>query len=388
MNVPTMLRVARLVSGLVLMAFVAGHLLNLSLGLQSLATMEAWRKTLMQPWQTRLGETLLLLSMLVHIMLGLHALAVRRTLVLSRTDWVQLLLGLATPPLLIGHILSMRVAGDLIEGFSADYGFILSVYWSLAPTFAFQQIIVVVIVWIHASLGLYSWLVLKPVWSRIKVVVLPALFLVPIVALLGFAEAGKEVLAKLATNAEWQAQIMRRAALLASVQDRLMAIQRQVVVVFAILVLIAATILALRMMRNRNRLATVSYDEGFSAAGRFGLSILEISRLNNVPHAHVCSGRGSCGTCRVRVDAGDENLSPPGERELRTLRQGLGRSQEHADVRLACQALVLKGHVSVVRLMPAYVDAAAARAPDEWTEPMSAAPGSEPILPDAAGAPA
>ena len=43
---------------------------------------------------------------------------------------------------------------------------------------------------------------------------------------------------------------------------------------------------------------------GATAQGRWGLSILEFSRLNDVPHANVCSGRGRCGTCRVHVDAG------------------------------------------------------------------------------------
>ena len=43
-------------------------------------------------------------------------------------------------------------------------------------------------------------------------------------------------------------------------------------------------------------------DGGLRANGRYGLSVLEISRLNDVPHAHVCSGRGRCGTCRVRIN--------------------------------------------------------------------------------------
>jgi adenylate cyclase len=32
-----------------------------------------------------------------------------------------------------------------------------------------------------------------------------------------------------------------------------------------------------------------------------GLSLLEASLRNGVPHAHVCGGRGRCSTCRIRI---------------------------------------------------------------------------------------
>ena len=49
----------RLVSGLLLLLFVAGHLSNLALGLVSIATMERWRGVLLMPWQTGFGRALL-----------------------------------------------------------------------------------------------------------------------------------------------------------------------------------------------------------------------------------------------------------------------------------------------------------------------------------------
>ena len=42
----------RLVTGLVLTVFVAGHLANLALGIHSLAAMEVWRAHLMDPWRS------------------------------------------------------------------------------------------------------------------------------------------------------------------------------------------------------------------------------------------------------------------------------------------------------------------------------------------------
>jgi adenylate cyclase len=90
----------RLASGLILLLFVAGHLCNLALGLVLVDTMERWRGVLLMPWQTRPGQALLLPAVSIHAGLGLASLASRHSLAMSRTDWVQLLLGLATPPLL------------------------------------------------------------------------------------------------------------------------------------------------------------------------------------------------------------------------------------------------------------------------------------------------
>ena len=42
-----------------------------------------------------------------------------------------------------------------------------------------------------------------------------------------------------------------------------------------------------------------------------GLSLLEASTMYEMPHAGVCGGRGRCGTCRVSVLDGRENLPPP-----------------------------------------------------------------------------
>jgi adenylate cyclase len=51
-------RRVRLVSGVFLLLFVAGHLSNLALGLVSVDAMERWRGVLLMPWQTSFGQAL------------------------------------------------------------------------------------------------------------------------------------------------------------------------------------------------------------------------------------------------------------------------------------------------------------------------------------------
>ena len=359
------LRNLRLVTGLVLMLFVTGHMANLMLGMHSLDAMERWRPWLMGPWRSILGQGLLVFSALIHLALGIYAITTRRSLAMSKTDVVQLVLGLATPPLLLNHAIVMHMAGEVTPNFDATFGQMLAVYWSFSPGYAIQQVCVVMVVWIHAAVGLYSWLVLKPLWRRIGGLVLPVLFAVPILALVGFAEAGKEVLGKLANDPAWLAHIRENLRLVVAITDPLNSLQSKILLVYAALVLIALGILGTRMLRERNRVVSIAYDEGFTARGRRGLSILELSRTNDVPHAHVCSGRGRCGTCRVRVEAGAPSLSPAQDAELDTL----ARVQAGQAERLACQARVLGDGVAVRRVLPVYADASAARAPGEWVAP-------------------
>ena len=363
----------RLVTGLVLMAFVAGHLANLAVGIHSLAAMEAWRAQLMDPWRSSLGQSLLLGAACIHVALGLYAISVRRSLTLSRTDVAQLVLGLLTPPLLLNHVVVTYMADQVTPDFDSAYGMLLAIYWKFSPGYAFQQLFVVVIVWVHAALGLYSWLVLKSIWRRIGGFVLPVLFAVPILALIGFAESGKEVLARLASDPAWQTHITDNIGSIVKVTSRLDAVQAQILTGYAALLLFAAAVFAARMLRDRLTPVRIAYDGGVSVQGRRGLSVLELSLLNDVPHAHVCSARGRCGTCRVHVDAGAQALSPVNDIERATL------ARVHAGTgdRLACQARVLGAGVAVTRLLPAYADASAARLPQEWLAE-AAAPARDP----------
>ena len=143
----TLIRNLRLISGLVLMAFVIGHLINLSLGLHSLSAMGKWRVLLLDPWRSLPGATALTAAAIVHTVLGLYAMATRRSLSMTRTDKVQLALGLLTPPMLITHVVATHIAAEFGKDFQFVYGQMLAVYWSFAPRYAFQQLFVVLIVW-------------------------------------------------------------------------------------------------------------------------------------------------------------------------------------------------------------------------------------------------
>jgi len=360
MTLTRAVRFARLASGLVLMLFTAAHLANLSAGLVSLAAMERLRPVLTGPWSDGVGGMLLGLSAILHAVLGLGSLAARRSGAMSTTDRIQLLLGLAVVPLLVGHVLVTRVSFELNNAVNMSYPLLLVNFWLYAPAVAIQQLAVVMVVWIHGAIGLHRWMHLQRWWPRVGWALLLLLFGVPVVALLGFVEAGKEVLARMASDPPFRAGILADMQVLGSLFPRLEAIKSVVLWVWAGCAVAAILIAVLRRALQANTPVRVTYDGGDVARGRAGLSILELSRLAGVPHTSLCSGRGRCGTCRVRIVDGAESLSA-----INSLERGLLHG-EAGPVRLACQARLLAGAAAVERLIPVDADPTAVHAPTGW----------------------
>lgn len=372
------LRKLRLVCGLVLMAFVVGHLVNLALGLHSLGAMGAARPWLLDPWRTPVGGGLLMVSALVHTALGLHAISTRRSWSLTRTDWVQLVLGLVTPPLLITHVVATHVSGEFDREFQFVYGQMLAVYWSFAPKYAFQQLVAVLCVWVHGAIGLYGWMVLQPWWRRLGGLILPLMFAVPVLSLLGFAESGRAVLERLETDPAWKQLILDHLRPIAAMVAQMEQAKDRALMVYLLLVALALGMMLWRIAIARRQPLRVDYDESLHAIGQRGLSVLEFSIAADIGHARVCAGRGRCGTCRVRVEAGADALSPLSDLEEATL----ARVQAPPGTRLACQARVLGAGVQVTRLLPAYADASAARDPESWIAPVAPVRGDDGDDPD------
>jgi adenylate cyclase len=168
-------------------------------------------------------------------------------------------------------------------------------------------------------------------------------------------------LARLATDADWRAVIEHNLLIRQQMGHRLGVIQQGVFLMYAVALAPAVGILAANILRRRRTRVMVSYDGGLTAVGRIGMSLLEVSRTNNIPHASVCGGRARCGTCLIIVPA-DADLDPPAEAELSTLHRVKARD----GARLACQAHLRGSPVELRRVYPAFVDAETARQPDSW----------------------
>ena len=350
------IRTIRIVTGLVIYAYVTTHLLNLSLGLVSLEQMEFWRPVFMAPWQSLLGSVVMYGSLLTHMCLGFVALYHRRTLRMSSFDTIQLVLALILPPLVVIHVLGTRVVSSMVD-FQPTYSWILMIYWKWTPVAGLRQVGVVLAAWIHGCMGLYYWMRLKTWWPRASMFIYPLAFIVPVLALLGFVEAGKDIL-QLAQDPQWLASLRSSAA---SIDKQTVAelyrLENILLVTYALILMAVLSARWIRLLRTRSveskSTTTMSYTNGPTVTSKSGFSILEISRRSTISHASVCGGRGRCATCRVRIIEGAEHLSPAQADELKLLEK-VGAA---ADVRLACQAIAMAGSVTVQRLLPAPGDA-------------------------------
>lgn len=324
-------RTLRLWTGLLLMAFVASHLTNHALGLISLEAMEAGRIVFLSIWRSQPIEGLLLVSLLLHIGLAMFALYSRRSLRMPPAEALRLLLGLATPPLLAIHILGTAVANEFF-GVDDTYAFVL---WLLqVGGNSGRQILLLSIVWLHASIGIYFWLRLKPWFHRAAPYLYGFALLLPVVATLGYIDGGREV-AALAAQEGWVQELFQ--AINAPTEDQVQAIftaQRVVLLVFAALIALSLAARLVRQVVERRRgVVNITYPNGRRVQITRGPSVLDASRFNGIPHASVCGGRGRCSTCRIRINEGVENLEPPSGAEQKVLDRILAAP----DVRLACQ---------------------------------------------------
>ena len=327
------LRRIRLGSGLVLFAYVTSHYLNHALGLISLSAMDEGSHVFLAIWRNPLGTVLLYGSVLTHFLLALWALFQRRSFRrLGRSDWAQILLGFLVPPLIFIHVVGTRGANAWF-GTNDSYEYVLLVIWVFYPMEGVIQIAALATAWLHGCIGLRGWLRLKPWYGQAQPYLFAAALLIPILAFLGFVEAGREV-DYLYREPGWFAGAQARIHFATQAQAAsLYAARRGFLVGYALLVILVLAARQLRDYLRRLNAVMVTYADGEIVELHRGATILDASRQAGIPHASVCGGRGRCSTCRVRILAGLEQLPPPDLNEIRVLQ----RVGAPPNVRLACQ---------------------------------------------------
>jgi adenylate cyclase len=320
----------RIASGLILFAFAATHFLNTAVGLVHLETMhevQAWRQLVTRSLP---GTFVLVLALVTHIALGLYKLANRSTLRLPPWELFQIALGLLIPFLLLPHIVNTRIAHTFF-GVEDNYLYELARLW---PENAILQSTLLLLVWVHGCIGLHFWLRLYAPYRTAAPVLLFMAIAVPLAALGGFMVSGRAV-AQSIENPQMFARVKELTNWPNAGDAAMLAWYRTLVRLgFAGLLALIALAIAWRywVLSTRPKMA-IKYTGGPVVRVPYGPTLLEISRMHNIPHASVCGGRARCSTCRVRIEEGSGTLSPPGYPEAITL-ASIAAPQ---NVRLACQ---------------------------------------------------
>ncbi len=337
----------RIITGLILFAFLTMHLTNVALGLSSVALMEQARPWLLDIWANIVVGPVLLAALLIHMGLGLAAIYRRNTFNMTRNDIVQIVSSLILVPLMIPHVMGTAVAKEFFD-LPQNFAGVLMLFWYYEPAEGLRQVLLLSAAWIHGCIGLFLWLRVQRWWPHVAYFSYPVAVALPVLAMLGYVEGGKQVMSGevevvYAMPPEGGPTIDEIVAQLHSMGNWL-------IVLF---LLVTACVLVARMWRlmGNDGATRIRYAGLPAYTSENGLTLLESARTNEIPHASLCGGRGRCGTCRVRILGSSHPLPQPSEDEQRTLRR-LGAG---GDVRLACQLKIGGGRLEVARLLPPHV---------------------------------
>jgi adenylate cyclase len=207
-------------------------------------------------------------------------------------------------------------------------------YWISAPSRIWPMLAVMTIAWVHGCIGLYLWLRMKAFFKRAAPFLLAAAVLIPTLAMLGFYQGGRKVIDE--DSREWRAEnLTQRQVGTREQQAALDRISEYALIFYLGLLGIALLAKGARALNERRRgMVSLSYGNGRTVRVPRGLSVLEASLRNNVPHASVCGGRARCSTCRIRIIGDCSALPEPSQREAFVLGR-VGTSDP--SIRLACQ---------------------------------------------------
>lgn len=328
-----LVRGVRLWTGLVLFSYLVTHLTNTALGLISLEAMESGRIWFLSVWRNPIGTMALYGSLGLHVTLSLWSLYQRHQFRMPFGEAVQIILGLAIPPLLITHIVGTRLATEWFNT-TDSYRAIILIFRELPADIDMGQAALLVVAWAHGCMALHHWLRLKSWYLRFTPILAAMVPLLPVLSLLGFVQAGREI-SLLAQQPGWVEQTLQATrALGPGERASLDRVSNAILAGFAVSVGFLLIARAARHIYEQSRKSIrITYPAGKEVVVPMGFTVLEASRQAGVSHPSACGGRGRCSTCRVRVLRGQEFLPPISIVELNVLHH-IGAPP---NVRLACQ---------------------------------------------------
>jgi adenylate cyclase len=185
-------RRVRLLSGLVMFAYIAIHLVNHALGIVSLALAEGGLRLALVLWRSLPATLLLYGAAAMHFSLALWTLYSRREWRLPWSEVLRLASGFSLPLLLIGHAVTTRL-GDTLFAIKPSYAPIIA-NLLLAGTQGLQLALLAP-GWLHGCLGLWITLRQFHAMQRMKYWLLTLVVIIPFLAAAGFIRMAAEVLA-------------------------------------------------------------------------------------------------------------------------------------------------------------------------------------------------
>ena len=328
------LRQVRLVSGSILFAYLVSHFLNHALGNVSLEAMADGVRWHTAFWQFLPVAIVFYAACIVHTGLGLWALYERRQFRWRTLELLQLALGLSIPVMVITHVLGVRLAYTL-NGRELLYPQVLFSYFVAFPAWRIWSLVAAILAsWTHGCIGLHMWLRMKPSYKRAAPLLFAVAILIPAFAMLGVYQGGRIVVDS--DSVEWRAEHMSADKIGTRQEKETIdrAVDYSLMLYLGLIVLVVLARGARALHERRGGMVNLSYGNGRTVRVPRGLTVLEASLRNSVPHASVCGGRARCSTCRIRIIGDCSALPAPSPREAFVLHRV---GTDDPSIRLACQ---------------------------------------------------
>lgn len=339
----------KLWTGVLMLFYVFTHFLNHSLGLLGLTIMEQGRVVFDLVWRNPVSTYVFVTAVLIHFVLTMKKLLGKKTMRGLRSyEYAQIVTGVLTPTFLIPHILHTKLMFEFY-GVQSTY---LHYFYTADKALVFLLLFFLSMIWLHGIIGLTHYLYLKPWFSKVRVSLVIVAVLMPTLAGAGILSADRELDYMLQTNPEVREAIYNPSGTkpidVEKIYNELTAIQNPATGIYLALVALGFLLRSLYLFwRKRRGSIKVAYPGGSEVVIFPGSSLLDASLYANIPHAHVCGGRGRCSTCRIKITEGEDLLESPSELEQTVLK----RINAAEKVRLACQTYP-KSNVSIVPILP------------------------------------
>jgi adenylate cyclase len=320
----------RIGSGLILFAFAFLHFINIGLGLFHTDYLHGMQDGRHAVTRHDIGSALLYAALFIHSGLALYSISQRKTLKMPLSMALQVVLGLLIPLQLIAHIVHTRYAHEVFN-VNDEMGYIIALMWPSSAIWL--QSMLLLVVWVHSCVGLHMWLRLTKWWSKTVPYLIGLAVFVPSFAMGGLLTEGRRIWADFGDPFLRDQYIEHYNWPSPEEFQALFSVKDNALLAFWIALGVSLAVFAGRKLLRRRHSVRVTYVEGPEVVAEKGMTLLEISQANGIPHTALCGGKGRCTTCRVIVEDGASELPAPSEVEARSL----AAVRAPRGARLACQ---------------------------------------------------
>ena len=327
-------RRSRTISGCILFFYVFTHLLNHSLGLISLDTMEQGRAIFLKFWRHDVLFYVLYGALSIHFLLGVYALARRRSFRMSRKEWIRNSCAVLIPFFLASH-LSITLWGSRFLGLNDSYAFMIISTYIFDPFGYIILGLMLMLVWTHGSIGIVGLIEFREFYSKRRGLFQGLILGLPLIAYGGYIRASIELSEASQSNPITILELISNSNFTAEIGEKIVSLSDllQFLVYPILLSLFVAFYFIRNLLEKRFNSIQVQYTDGTNINVSRGSSLLEASHKAGRYHESVCGGRGRCTTCRVRVTSSLGELPKPNKIEQSVI----NRLNFDQSLRLACQ---------------------------------------------------